>query len=118
MTKEEQLLRTLIRESIAQNQINEFNLGSLFGSKNKTSDNAVEAAKKVIDGHLSGKFEKSPEILKKAFNSLPPEDKKKYSAKLKAKHGKSKELSDEEIDSALKAAGNADDAKRIAKIGK
>ena len=115
---EELLLRSLIRESIRNNQINEFNIGNFFNSK-KTGDSAVEAAKKILDGHISGKFEKSPDVLKKAFNSLSDDEKKKYSAKLKAKHGssnkKENDLTDEEIDAAQNAAGNADDAKRTAK---
>lgn len=83
MKIEEKLLRKVIRESIKNQQnINEFNIGNFFNSK-KTSDNAVEAAKKILDGHLSGKFEKSPEILKKAYSKLSPEDQKSYSAKFK-----------------------------------
>lgn len=111
---EELLLRHLIRESIRQRQINEFDIGSLFGSKKKTVDSAVSAAKNMLDGHLSGKFKKSPEILKKAFNSLSPEEQKVYSQKLKSKHT-SNELSDDEIDAAQNAAGNAHDTKMLAK---
>lgn len=116
---EELLLRSLIKESIELKIINEFDIGNLFGSKKKTADSAVEAAKKLLDGHLSGKFEKSPDVLKKAFGALPPEEQKKYAPKIKAKHGSSKkndELSDDEIDAAQRAAGDAHDAKMAAKM--
>lgn len=80
--REELLLRSLIRESIKHGQVNELDIGNFFGSK-KTADSAVEAAKKILDGHISGKFEKSPEILKKAYANLPADDQKKYAAKIK-----------------------------------
>ena len=115
MKLEEKLLRRLIRESVRSDKnLQEFDIGKFFGSK-KTGDDAVEAAKKLLDGHLSGKFEKSPEILKKAFEKLDQKDKKAYAAKLKSKHGSKNDVSDEEIEAAQNAAGNADSAKMMAK---
>jgi len=81
--REELLLRSLIREAIDQNQINEFDIGNFLNKK--TGDSAVDAAKKILDGHISGKIEKSSEILKKAYANLPPEEQKKYAAKIKQK---------------------------------
>lgn len=95
MKYEERLLRQVIRESIKSHQnLNEFDVGSFFSSK-KTGDSAVEAAKKILDGHISGKFEKSPEVLKKAYSNLSPEDQKKYSSKLKEKNKKPDEDKDQ-----------------------
>ena len=82
--REELLLRSLIRETIDQNQIKEFDIGN-FLNKKKTGDSAVDAAKKILDGHISGKIEKPSEILKKAYANLPPEEQKKYAAKIKEK---------------------------------
>lgn len=93
--REELLLRSLIRESIEYGRIDELDIGNFFGAK-KTADSAVEAAKKILDGHISGKFEKSPEILNKAYSNLSADDQKKYAAKIKDSKNKSQSKESEQ----------------------
>jgi len=85
MTREEQLVRLLVRETIKR-ELNEFQLGNFkmpnIGMGTKKEDPAVSAAKKTLDAHFAGTFKKDDATVNSLISKLSPEDQKNYKAKL------------------------------------
>ena len=85
MTREEQLVRLLVRETIKR-ELNEFQLGNFkmpnIGMGTKKEDPAVSAAKKTLDAHFAGTFKKDDTTVNSLISKLSPEDQKNYKAKL------------------------------------
>ena len=87
MTRQEQLVRMLVREAIREElELNEFQMGNFkmpnIGIGTKKEDPAVSAAKKTLDAHFAGTFKKDDATVNNLITKLSPEDQKNYKTKL------------------------------------
>ena len=87
MTREEELIRLLVRESIKEElELNEIFTG--FGDKLKGAiqglNPKISGIKRQLDAHFSGKMPKDDSIIRSMIQQLPAEDQKVYNAKLDA----------------------------------
>jgi len=93
MTREEQLVRLLVRETIKEQiQLDEFQLGNFkmpklnFGNQSQTQNRSPAEAKTQLDNHLSGNTPiNNPKHIETLISQLSPQDQKNYKAKLAPK---------------------------------
>jgi hypothetical protein len=95
MTREEQLVRLLVRETIKEQiQLDEFPIGNFkmpklnFGnqSQSQTQTRTPAEAKTQLDNHLSGNTSiNNPKHIETLISQLSPQDQKNYKAKLAPK---------------------------------